>query len=611
MPLGVRVVPGCAFPFSHRAGSRFALLLASLVSLAGVSACSAPPRSCADSCRGCCDSSGICRAGATVDSCGRAGATCRACGQDETCQLDTCMPMTGGTGGGSSGTGGGAAAGGASGLDAGGHDGGAPDASAPDASTPDAGPVDAGLVTTDSGIVLANVSHPRELRGVWVATVANLDVAQSLSPDAGIAAMNALVERTRDAGLNTIFFQVRPESDAWYQSTLEPWSRFLSGTQGRDPGWDPLDTLLTSAHARGLEVHAWLNPYRALTTAGSQTATTHVSRTLSAHAITYDGKVTMNPGVGVVREHVLDVVRDLLGHYDVDGLHFDDYFYPYPDGSGSPFPDDATFQAYRTDGGTLTKSNWRRDNVNTLVREVMAEVTASHPQVRFGVSPFGIWRPNNPPGVVGLDAYETISCDAVAWMNNGWVDYVAPQLYWPTSSSGQPFLPLATWWANGTMGGRHVFAGHGLYRLGTTGWNADEIRLQVNATRALRNRGMLGGIHFREANLRSNLGGVLDLFRNELYATPALPPAIPRQGASMTPLPPVVTRQGASITVSHPLPLTARFFALYRYSPTGWTLVDVAGGVQARFGPLTPGTWAVSAVNRGGAESQGVVVVAP
>lgn len=617
MPLPVRVVP---FPVT--AALRFTLALAAV---AAASACSPTPPSCAESCLGCCDSSGTCRAGSSVEFCGGKGAACQSCEQNQVCQLDTCVPITGGTGGGSSGTGGGSAGGGSAGLDAGEADGGSTDAGAADAGLPDAGntdagaldagpldagPVDAGLVTTDSGIVLATVSHPRELRGIWVATVANLDVPQGLSADAGIAAMTALVERTRDAGLNAIFFQVRPESDAWYQSTLEPWSRFLSGTQGRDPAWDPLDALLTAAHARGVEVHAWVNPYRALATAGSQTAMNHVSRTLSAHAITYDGKVTMNPGVTAVRAHVLDVVRDLLGRYDVDGLHFDDYFYPYPDASGTPFPDDATFQAYRTGGGTLTKSNWRRDNVNTLVREVMAEVTASHPQVRFGVSPFGIWRPNNPQGVVGLDAYETISCDAVAWMNNGWVDYVAPQLYWPTTSSGQPFVPLATWWANGTMGGRHVFVGHGLYRLGTPGWSVDEIRAQVNATRTLRSRGMLGGIHFREANLRSSTD-LLTLFRTDLYATPALPPAIPRQGSSMTPLPPVVTRQGASLTVSHPLPLTARFYALYRFSPTGWTLVDVAGGVQARFGSLASGTWAVSAVNRGGAESQGVVVTVP
>jgi uncharacterized lipoprotein YddW (UPF0748 family) len=405
---------------------------------------------------------------------------------------------------------------------------------------------------------------------------------------------------------------VRPESDAWYASTLEPWSRFLTGTQGRDPGWDPLETLVTLAHARGVEVHAWVNPYRALVSATSATASTHVSRTLSANAITYDGKVTMNPGAPAVRAHVVAVTRDLLERYDVDGLHFDDYFYPYPDAAGTPYPDDATFQTYRADGGTLTRSAWRRDNVNGLVREVMDVVKAEHPHVRFGISPFGIWRPGNPAGVVGLDAYEVIACDSLTWMTQGWVDYLAPQLYWATTSSGQPFVPLATWWANSTVGGRHIFAGHGLYRLAASAsWAIDEVRDQVTATRALRSQGVLGGVHFREANLRTNLKGVADLFKDELYTTPALPPEVPRLGAALIPLPPVVSRAGATVTVTHALPLTARFFTLYRQTPGGFVLVDVAGGAQATFRALTSGTWAVSAIGRGGAESQGVVVQVP
>ncbi len=482
------------------------------------------------------------------------------------------------------------------------------DAGASDAGPSDAGRPDAGA---DASVTLVTVSHPRELRGVWVSTVSNLDLPQLPNRDAGIAALTALVDRTRDAGLNALFFQVRPESDAWYRSTLEPWSRFLTGTQGRDPGWDPLETLLDLAHPRGLEVHAWVNPYRGLVSASAQTAPNHVSRTLSAHAITFDGKVTMDPGQPAVRAHLVSVMRDLLDRYDVDGLHFDDYFYPYPDGSGATFPDDDTFQAYRADGGTLTKSNWRRDNVNQLVREVMNVVTTEHPHVRFGISPFGIWRPNNPPGVVGLDAYETISCDAVTWMNQGWVDYLAPQLYWPTTSTGQPFVPLLTWWANGTRGGRHLFAGQGLYRLGTPGWTSvDEIRAQVNATRTLKAQGVLGSIHFREANVRANLLGVRDLFRTELYATPALPPPLPRPGAAMTPLVPTATRTGATLTVSHPLPMTVRFFVLYRQDAGTWTLVNVSGGPQATF-PVSPGTWAVSAIGRGGAESQGVQLVVP
>lgn len=483
------------------------------------------------------------------------------------------------------------------------------DAGSADASVTDAGTRDAGV---DGGVVvLVPVSSERELRGVWVSTVSNLDVPQLADGDAGVAALRALVERSKAAGLNALFFQIRPESDAWYRSTLEPFSRFLAGAQGRDPGWDPLATLVDVAHAQGLEVHAWVNPYRGLASANATTAQNHVTRTLSAHAISYDGKVTMNPASLEVRAHVLAVVRDVLTRYDVDGLHFDDYFYPYPDGSSSPFPDEANFQSFRADGGTLTKSDWRRENVNALIREVMQVVSADFSHVRFGVSPFGIYRPGQPAGVVGLDAYEVLSCDAVKWMNEGWVDYLAPQLYWPTTSTGQPFVPLLNWWGNGARQGRHVFPGHGLYRLGNAGWDAAEVRAQINATRSTvqRDKGVGGGIHFREAMIRQNVSGVADLFRNELYVTKALLPPLPRSSALITPSPPTVVADSTGISVSTGLS-PARFVVLYRWTGSRYVLEDVKGAPSARF-VVPAGTYAVSAVGRGGAESQAAVSVRP
>jgi uncharacterized lipoprotein YddW (UPF0748 family) len=462
----------------------------------------------------------------------------------------------------------------------------------------------------DAGPALVPVAHARELRGVWVATVFNLDMASGLTPTTGVMAVRDLVVRTRAAGLNAIFFQVRPESDAWYDSTLEPWSRFLSGTQGTAPGWDPLATLLTEAHARGVEVHAWLNPYRAATNPVLPTATNHVTATLAAHVITYNDDETMDPGAEAVRAHVLSVVEDLLDRYDVDGLHFDDYFYPYPDPSNSPFPDLATFQAYQADGGTLSRSDWRRANVNQLVREVMALVRTQHPHVRFGISPFGIWRPGTPPGIVGLDAYEVLACDAVAWLTEGSVDYVAPQLYWPTTSTGQPFGTLAAWWAS-QSNGRHVFAGHGIYRLGQPGWDVNELRSQVTVARSHRASGLLGGLHYRDTMLRQNVGGITTLFRDELYLAPAIPPPVPRPLASITPAPPTLVRQGTSLVVGHPAAATVRALLLYRLEPGGWSLSSVEGAPPRTVGPLMPGTWAVSAVARGGAESLGAVMTVP
>jgi uncharacterized lipoprotein YddW (UPF0748 family) len=451
---------------------------------------------------------------------------------------------------------------------------------------------------------------------VWVATVSNLDVPAGLSPDAGVAFMQALVARTKDTGLNAIFFQVRPESDAWYASPLEPWSRFLAAPQGTNPGWDPLEALLEAAHRRGVEVHAWLNPYRAATNLTAVQAPNHVSQTLAPFVITYNGQKTMNPAEPAVRAHVVAVVGDVLNRYDVDGVHFDDYFYPYPDAANTPFPDDVAFQAAVADGGTLpdggplTRSHWRRENVNTLVREVMAEVQANHPHVRFGISPFGIWRPGNPAGVVGLDAYEVIACDALTWLREGSVDYVAPQLYWPTTSVGQPFVPLAQWWA-ANSNGRHVFAGHGLHRLGSPGWDVNEVRAQVTGARSFRGQGLLGGLHFRDAMLRTDLLGVATMLRTDVYASPALPPPLPRAGALMTPPVPLVTASPGAIVATHPLPSLARAFVLYRQVGASWEVMATEGGASARFQVPAPGRHAVSAVGRGGAESQGAVVDVP
>ncbi|MDP2271861.1 MAG: family 10 glycosylhydrolase [Archangium sp.] len=494
-------------------------------------------------------------------------------------------------------------------------DAGTPDAGMTDAGLPDAGRPDAGM-PGDGGnpMTLVTVSHERELRGVWVASVLNLDwpASNNLSVDAGRASLTVLVDSMADAGLNALFFQVRPESDALYPSTLEPWSRFLTGTQGQHPGWDPLDELLRLAHARGLEVHAWVNPYRGLQSSTVTTAANHVTRTLASAAITYNGAVVMNPGEPAVRRHVEAVVSDLLERYDVDGLHFDDYFYPYPDMNGTPFPDSATYAGYTADGGTMNLGDWRRDNVNTLVREVMGIVTNDHPTVRFGISPFGIWRSNMP--VPGLDAYSVISCDAPTWMANGWVDYLTPQLYW-REGSAQDYSTLASWWAMRNMGGRHLFPGHAVHQLSNVGtaqnWPLSEIRDQIAITRSLKAQGAQGAVHFRSAFIQSNLKGVHTMFKTEAYAKPALPPVLPRVGASVAPAVPFVNVVGSSLSVTNPLPATVRFFTLYReLSPGQWELRRVLGGAQVSF-PISSGTWAVSAIGRGGAESQGVKVVIP
>ncbi|MGV3621290.1 MAG: glycoside hydrolase family 10 protein, partial [Archangium sp.] len=468
-------------------------------------------------------------------------------------------------------------------------------------------------------VTLVTVSHQRELRGVWVASVENLDFpwSRTLSADAGRAELTALVDSMADAGMNALFFQIRPESDALYASSLEPWSRYISGQQGRNPGWDPLEEVVNLAHTRGLEVHAWMNPYRARTSQPVQYAANHVAVQLAASAISYNGSVVMNPGVDAVREHVVDVVRDVLDRYDVDGVHFDDYFYPYPDSSGTPFPDSTNYSAYRADagvrfapdGGLMSLGDWRRDNVNLLVREVMEVVESEHPHVRFGISPFGIWKSGQP--VPGLNAYEAISCDAIAWLNNEWIDYLTPQLYW-RESSAQQYSVLSAWWA-ARLNGRHLYPGHAIHRMlpSEQNWPASEIEFQVANTRSLRSQNALGDVHFRAEFIDDGNKNIHTIFRTGLYAKPAVPPPLPRASDVVAPAVPFVTVNATTLSVTSPQPMSVRFFLLYeQIAPAQWELRSVKGGAQVEFA-VTSGTWAVSAVGRGGGESQGVQAVVP
>jgi uncharacterized lipoprotein YddW (UPF0748 family) len=483
-----------------------------------------------------------------------------------------------------------------------------PDAHGADAAErePDAG-LDASAAPDAARTDLVDVAHAREMRGVWLSSVSNLDFPSrtGLSPAAARAELEAIVERVATAGLNTIFFQVRPESDALYTSSLEPWSRFLTGTQGTDPGYDPLAILLELAHARGLEVHAWINPYRGMSSASATTASTHVTRTLSEHAIRYGSAIVMDPGAPAVRAHVLAVIADLTEHHDVDGVHFDDYFYPYPDADGTPFPDDATYDAYVAGGGTLGLADWRRDNVDALVREVHDALLAEHPSLRFGISPFGIYRPGMPAGIRGLDAYATIYCDAPGWMRQDWVDYVAPQLYWPTTPAAQAFEPLVGWWGMQADAHEHVFAGQALYRLGSTAtWTLAELETQIEIVRGLEPEGrVMGSLFFRYENLEADLLGVATALEDRVYTAPAIPPAIPRL-TTPPPSPPTLAARSGSITVTHGAPETVRFFALYRDEGGSFVLDRVVGSTVTEL-MVSPGTWAVSSIGRGGTESRG------
>ena len=383
---------------------------------------------------------------------------------------------------------------------------------------------------------------PREFRGAWVATVANIDwpSRRGLGTDAQRREMHVLLDRAREIGLNAIVLQVRPSADALYPSELEPWSEYLTGASGvaPQPPWDPLAEWIAGCRERGLELHAWFNPYRARhPSASAPLAASHVANRDPAIVKAYGEWLWMDPGEPRAVQRFVDVVLDVVRRYDIDGVHIDDYFYPYPvpdttpgaaAGSELPFPDDASYQTYRAAGGGLSRADWRRDNVDRLIQRLHTEIHAAKPWVRFGISPFGLPRPDlRPPGISGFSQYDKLYADVERWLHEGWLDYLAPQLYWPIAQAAQAFPVLLDAWRGQNRHGRHLWAGLFTSRIGAAerAYPADEVLQQVALLR--QRPDARGHIHFSMVALLQNREGIADALRHGPYATPALVPATP------------------------------------------------------------------------------------
>ncbi len=471
--------------------------------------------------------------------------------------------------------------------------------------------------TTDPGVstgetpmqTLVEVEHAREFRGVWVATVSNINYPSTtgLSIEAQQAELRELLAVMTDHGLNAILFQVRPESDALYASDLEPWSRFLTGSQGQDPGFDPLAYLIEQARPLGIEVHAWINPYRAKSTLSSTLADGHIALAAPQYAYTYGNLLWMDPGAEVVQERTIDVALDLVDRYDIDGVHFDDYFYPYP--NGEPFPDAGTYGDYEGDGGRLARDDWRRDNVNQLVEVLYESIVGTRNHIRFGISPFGIYRPGMPPGITGLDQYAEIYADPLLWMDEGWVDYLAPQLYWPTTQTAQAYEPLLEWWASMTTEGRYIFAGNYLSQVGSSSaWSVDEMLDQVDLSRIYRDLGSMGNIYFHIEPFASDTLGVGTALADTFYERPVLTPPLAAQlGTEVVPPWVTVDASGEGVTIVPADDTPLRAWAVYREVDGAFELVEIIPAGTTSFA-LEAGVWAVSAAARTGVESPGVRV---
>ena len=383
----------------------------------------------------------------------------------------------------------------------------------------------------------------REYRAGWVATVGNIDwpSQKGLSSSEQKAELITILDRAAQLRLNAIMFQVRPACDALYASQIEPWSEYLTGRMGEGPApfYDPLAFAIEEAHKRGLELHAWFNPYRAgHPSAKSPAAPNHITRTHPELVRHYGKQVWLDPGEKAVQEYSLGVVMDVVKRYDLDGIHFDDYFYPYKETNGAgvemEFPDEPSFRRYAAAGGKLYRDDWRRENVNALIERTYKSIKATKPWVKFGVSPFGIWRPGYPSQIKGFDAYERIYADSRKWLVNGWVDYLAPQLYWSIDSREQSFPALLSWWAAQNSRHRHLMPGLDVTK--TVGgrrterpasWKSEEIVSQIRIVRKQKDAD--GEIFWDIGSLlrNSGLAGTLEL---EIYAEPALVPASPWLG---------------------------------------------------------------------------------
>jgi uncharacterized lipoprotein YddW (UPF0748 family) len=373
----------------------------------------------------------------------------------------------------------------------------------------------------------------REFRGMWIATVVNIDWPSSsgLSVEKQKSELIALLDMAHAAGLNAVMLQVRPAADAFYMKSIEPWSRWLTGRQGQapDPAYDPLEFAIIEAHKRGMELHAWFNPYRATFDSNFKSLSPlHITNQVPSWFFTYGGIKLFNPGIPDVRDYIVKVIMHVVDNYNIDGVHMDDYFYPYSI-PGQHIHDEQTFKDY---GGGFTDINdWRRNNVDLLIQALGDSIHAHKPYLKFGIAPFGIWKNarQDPEGsqTSGGNSYYELYADTRKWLQEGWIDYVAPQLYWNIGYRLADFDKLVDWWSDNTYG-RHLYVGQAPYRAFEPRSYAFHHPAELpNQIRYLRsNTRVQGSIFFSANSLMKDPYGFTDSLHADFYKYPALPPVM-------------------------------------------------------------------------------------
>lgn len=473
-------------------------------------------------------------------------------------------------------------------------------------------------------IVAMTAKNPkREFRGAWMHTVHQSQYAK-MTPDETKKYLCNQLDSLQEAGVNAVIFQVRPSADAFYPSKLEPWSRFLTGKAGvaPKPMWDPLKFMIEESHKRGMELHAWLNPYRVTTSRNEVLPKNHIYYKHPNRFVRYDGKLYFDPGLPENRKFIEDVVLDLINRYDLDGIHMDDYFYPYPVAK-KEFPDDASYLKY---GKGMNRGDWRRKNVDLLIEELHRVIATNKPWVIFGVSPFGIWRnkKSDPRGsdTNGLQNYDALYADVLFWSKNGWVDYMLPQLYWELEHKAASYLVLVDWW-NNNANGRHMYIGQDVNKTMklpdlAPSQEKSQLKHKVELTRKLEN--IQGNCWWPGYSITRNYLGVADSLANDLQSTIALVPTYPWISKE---IPAAVT--GAAIsgnTVKWNMPVAvgkindATHYVIYASDSDDSdavisdpeNIIAVVYGNSYKFEGTMPERVYITALNRVNNESQPVVV---
>lgn len=438
----------------------------------------------------------------------------------------------------------------------------------------------------------ATTAPKRELRAAWIASVENIDWPQKgvVTPEAQKQSFTDMLDDLAKMGMNAVVVQVKPTADAFYPSEYGPWSEYLTGVQGQDPGYNPLAFMIEEVHKRNMEFHAWFNPYRiSMKDNIGNLVANHPARQHPDWVVSYGGKLYYDPGVPGVKDFVIGSIMEVVKGYDIDAVHMDDYFYPYVV-DGKDFPDDATYQTYGA--GFTNKGDWRRDNVNRLVHELSDSIKQEKSFVKFGISPFGVWRniaddPTGSDTTAGQRNYDDLYADTRTWIKQGWIDYITPQIYWNFGFTAAAYEKLIDWWTKETQGTNvHLYIGHAVYKIDANNeaWALpDELPNQLKYN--LNFEGVKGSMHFSTKDLLRNPLGIKDRLTTESYKLPALIPAMPWMDASAPEKPNLTSvsqaADGINLSWSDAAGSDAAYYVIYRFDGTEGGSIDNPAHIAA------------------------------